>query len=82
MFFLCQFMHRSKLEHYETGLAVLLYLFRVKDIGIHYDSRSASLEVYKDAMWNRHPRDFYGHAILFCGAAVSFGSQLIKIAAQ
>ena len=82
MSFLCRFMHKPKLEHYETGLAVLLYLYHVKDIGLYYGLRSAMLEVYKDATWNCHPRDYCGHAILFCGAAISFGSQLMKIAAQ
>ena len=47
--FLCQFIHKPKLEHYESGLAVLSYLYHVKDIGLHYSSRSATLEVCKDA---------------------------------
>jgi hypothetical protein len=77
MSFLCRFMHKPKLEHYETGLAVLSYLYHVTDIGLHYGSRSAMLEVYKDATWNSHSRDYCGHAILFCGAAISFCSQLM-----
>ena len=80
--FLCPFIHKPKLEHYETGLAVLSYLYHVKDIGLHYGSRSAAFKVYKNAIWNRHPRDYCSHAILFCGAAISFGSLLMKIAAQ
>jgi hypothetical protein len=46
MSFFCQFIHKPKLdnllhfaeislEHYEIGLAVLSYLYHVKDIGLH-----------------------------------------------
>jgi hypothetical protein len=49
MLFLCRFMHKPKLEHYQTCLAVLPYLHHGKDIGLHYGSRSATLELYKDA---------------------------------
>ena len=52
MSFLCRFIHKPKLEHYDTGLAVLSYLYHVKDIGLHYRSRSATLEVCKDVTWN------------------------------
>ena len=45
MSFLCRFMHKPKLEHYQTCLAVLPYLYHGKDIGLHYGSRSAALEV-------------------------------------
>ncbi len=55
MSFPCRFIYKPKLEHYETGRAVLSYLYHVKDIGLHYGTRSAMLEVYKDATWNRHP---------------------------
>ena len=65
MSILCRFMHNPKLEHYEAGLAVLSYLHHAKGIDFHSDSRSASLEVYKEATWNRHPCDCCGHAILF-----------------
>ena len=75
-------MHRPTLEHYEAGLAVLSYLHHAKDIGLHYDSRFTTLEVFKDTTWNRHPLDYCGHAIMFCGAAISFGSKLIKLASQ
>ena len=47
MSFPCRFIHKPKLEHYETGRAVLSYLYHVKDIGLHYGLRSAMLEVYK-----------------------------------
>ena len=64
MSFPCRFIHKPKLdnllhfaeislEHYEIGLAVLSYLYHVKDIGLHYGTRSATLEVYKYATWNR-----------------------------
>jgi hypothetical protein len=42
-------MHKLNLEQYETGLAIVSYLYHVKDIGLYYSSRSAPLEVYKDA---------------------------------
>ncbi len=48
-------MHKPKLEHYEIGPAVLSYLYDIKDISLHCGSRSAKLEVYMDATWNRHP---------------------------
>jgi transposase InsO family protein len=80
---LCQFMHKPRLAHYDAGLTILSYLHHTKSLGLCYSAlRGEDLEVCCDASWGRHPRDFCGHAILFGGAAISFSSKRIRLVTQ
>jgi hypothetical protein len=79
---LCQFMQKPRLEHYDAGLAILSYLNHTKLLGIRYSANYPGLEVYADASWGRHPRDFCGHAILFGGAVISSSSKRIRLVTQ
>jgi hypothetical protein len=80
---LCQFMQKPLLEHYNAGLAILSYLHHTKHLDLRYSAlHGDNLEVYTDASWGRHPRDFCGHAILFGGAAISFGAKRIRVVTQ
>eukprot|EP00962_Isochrysis_galbana_P059558 scaffold33224_cov129-Isochrysis_galbana.AAC.1 len=58
-----------------------------KALGLRYSAlltwrRSRSVQVYCDASWGRHPRDFCGHAIIFGGSAISFSSKRIRLVTQ
>jgi hypothetical protein len=80
--FLCQFMQKPRLAHYDAGLAILSYLNHTKHIGLRYSANYPDLEVYTDSSWGRHPRDFCGHAILFGGAVISSSSKRIRLVTQ
>ena len=80
--FLCQFMSDPSLEAYEAGLAVLSYLNTTRELGITYDGRKRRLLVYTDSSWSKSPKPFHGHAILYCGAVVSFQARKTKILPQ
>jgi transposase InsO family protein len=76
---LCQFMSAPKIEHYDAGLAILSYLYHARAIGLNYSASHPELEAFCDASWGRQPRDFFGFALIFGGAAVSACSKRIKI---
>jgi hypothetical protein len=72
-------MSAPKVEHYDAGLAIISYLHHARGIGITYSASHPELEAFCDASWGRQPRNFFGFAILFGGAAVSACAKRIKI---
>jgi hypothetical protein len=79
---LCQFMQKPRLVHYDAGLAILSHLHHTKHLGLRYSANYPELEVYTDSSWGRHPKDFGGHVILFGGAVISSCSKRIRLATQ
>ena len=80
--FLCQFMHDPSPEGYEAGLGVLAYLNSSRKLGITYDGNKPYVSVFTDSSWSQTPFPFGGHAIFFCGAAVSYQARKLKIVPQ
>jgi hypothetical protein len=66
-------------SRYDTGLPILSYLYHARAIGLNYSASHPELEAFCDASWGRQPRDFFGFAPIFGGAAVSACSKRIKI---
>jgi len=76
-------MQKPRLAHYDAGLSILSYLHHTKHLGLHYNGAIPELlEVYTDASWGRHPRDFCGHAILLGNAVISSSSKRIRLVTQ
>eukprot|EP00962_Isochrysis_galbana_P031009 scaffold10084_cov139-Isochrysis_galbana.AAC.8 len=74
-------MQKPRLAHYNAALAILFFLSLSYVLPLHhttstsgglrYSGTCTDLEVFTDASWGRHPRDFCGHAILFRGARLN-----------
>jgi hypothetical protein len=79
---LCHFMQKPRLAHYDAGLAILSYLHHTKHLGLRYSANYPELEVYTESSWGRHPRDFGGHVILFGGVVISSCSKRIRLVTQ
>ena len=80
--FLCQFMQDPSTDAFEAGLGLLAYLSSSRKVGLTYDGTKAHVVAFSDSSWGQTPFPFGGHAIFFCGAAVSFQARKLKIAPQ
>ena len=80
--FLCQFMHDPSTDAWDAGLGVLAYLNSSRKLGITYDGNMPFISVFTDYSWGQTPFPFGGHAVFFCGGAVSNQSRKLKISPQ
>ena len=80
--FLCQFMQDPSLLAFEAALAVLCYLYATRKLGITYNGNMPFTKPFSDSSWGQTPVPFGGHAILFCGGAVTWSARKLKIVPQ
>ncbi|GMF42868.1 unnamed protein product [Phytophthora fragariaefolia] len=82
---LSRFLENPGEKHWDTGIKVVCYLLKTKDVGIVYDgSLGTELEAYSDADWAGNcddRRSVSGMMLMMCGTPVAWRSTFQKTVA-